>query len=88
MAQVVFITLVLMGIIPLGIHLMHGDMYERARLCAEQLSLDMAQPLYSMEQGSHGQSEAAKRALLVAALQYWQLWAFAGVLFLLFGLCW
>lgn len=64
------------------------EVQEHIHLHAEKLILDVTWPLHSMKQGSQEQGGVAKRALLFATLQYWQLWAFAGVLFLLFGLCW
>lgn len=86
MAWVIFITLVLTDIVPkpqMGINYLYVDAHKH--LPAEQPSPDMAQPLHSMEQGSQEQSRSAEGVLLFAALQNWQLWAFAGVLVLLFG---
>ncbi|XP_059675920.1 inositol 1,4,5-trisphosphate receptor-interacting protein-like 1 [Gavia stellata] len=56
--------------------------------CAEQLSQEMTRLLQELEQRSQEQSAFAWGALLFAALQQWQFWAVAGVLVLLFGLCW
>ena len=63
-ARVVFITLALIGIVPLVILLVNGDVHEHIQLYTEQPSPDMAQPLHSTEQGSQGQSWEAKGALL------------------------
>ena len=74
--------------------------HERMQQRAEQLSQEMTrllqeleqrsqeQMLQELEQRSQEQSGLAWGALLFAALQQWQLWAIAGVLVLLFGLCW
>lgn len=64
------------------------EVQEHIHLHAEKLSLDVAQPLQCMEQGSQEQGGAAKGALLFATLQHWQRWAFAGVPLMLFGICW
>ncbi|KAM6444527.1 uncharacterized protein O9250_015583 [Rhynochetos jubatus] len=50
---------------------------------AEQLGQEMTRLLHELEQ-----SGFAWRALLFAPLQHWQFWTVAGVLLLLFGLCW
>ncbi|KAM6069268.1 inositol 1,4,5-trisphosphate receptor-interacting protein-like 1 [Theristicus caerulescens] len=60
---------------------------------AEQLSQEMARLLQELEQRRQEQrieeqSGCSRGALLFAALQQWQFWAIAGVLVLLFGLCW
>ena len=74
--------------------------HERMQQRAEQLSQEMTrllqeleqrsqeQMLQQLEQRSQEQSGLAWGALLFAALQQWQLWAIAGVLVLLCGLCW
>ncbi|KAM6204205.1 inositol 1,4,5-trisphosphate receptor-interacting protein-like 1 [Sarcoramphus papa] len=74
--------------------------HERMQQRAEQLSQEMTrllqeleqrsqeQMLQELEQRSQEQSGLAWGALLFAALQQWQLWAIAGVLVLLCGLCW
>lgn len=54
----------------------------------EQLSQEMVQMLEETEQIPQEPSGVARGALLFAGLQWWQLWAFAGGLVLLFGLCW
>ncbi|XP_049684276.1 inositol 1,4,5-trisphosphate receptor-interacting protein-like 1 [Accipiter gentilis] len=54
----------------------------------EYLSWKMTQMLQELEQGTQEQSGFAWGALLFGALQQWQFWAVAGVLLLLFGLCW
>ena len=53
------------------------EVQEHIHLHAEKLILDVTWPLHSMKQGSQEQGGVAKRALLFATLQYWQLWAFA-----------
>ncbi|XP_049684268.1 inositol 1,4,5-trisphosphate receptor-interacting protein-like 1 [Accipiter gentilis] len=52
------------------------------------LSWEMTQMLQELEQGMQEQSSFAWGTLLFAALQWWQFWAVAGGLLLLFGLCW
>ncbi|XP_049684291.1 inositol 1,4,5-trisphosphate receptor-interacting protein-like 1 [Accipiter gentilis] len=54
----------------------------------EYLSWKMTQMLQELEQRTQEQSGFAWGALLFGALQQWQFWAVAGVLLLLFGLCW
>ncbi|POI21398.1 hypothetical protein CIB84_014854 [Bambusicola thoracicus] len=88
MARVVFITLALMGIIPLRILLINGNVHEHVQPSTEQLNPDMAQPLHSTEQGSQGKSWEAKEALLLDALLQWWLWVFPTVLILFFGFLW
>ncbi|KAK4822462.1 hypothetical protein QYF61_015468 [Mycteria americana] len=61
---------------------------ERMRQRAEYLSQEMTRLLQELEQRSQEQSSFAWGALLSSALQQWQFWAIAGVLVLLFGLCW
>ncbi|XP_076199563.1 inositol 1,4,5-trisphosphate receptor-interacting protein-like 1 [Aptenodytes patagonicus] len=66
---------------------------ERMQQRAVQLSQEMSQLLQELEprpqeQRPQEQSGVAWGALLFAALQQWQFWAVAGVLVLLFGLCW
>ena len=84
-ARVVFITLALMGIVPLATLLVNGDVLEHIQLYAEQPSPDMAQPLHGTEQGSQGQSWEATGALLLDALLQWRLWVLPGVLILFSG---
>ncbi|KAM6412920.1 inositol 1,4,5-trisphosphate receptor-interacting protein-like 1 [Pluvialis apricaria] len=55
----------------------------RVQQRAEQLRQEMARLLQELEQSAFAWGD-----LLLAALQQWQLWATAGVLVLLFGLCW
>ncbi|XP_054683882.1 inositol 1,4,5-trisphosphate receptor-interacting protein-like 1 [Grus americana] len=71
---------------------------ERMEQRAEHLSREMTRLLQELEQRSLEQSIMEQRtqeqsgvtwgALLFAALQHWQFWAIAGVLVVLFGLCW
>ncbi|XP_075609157.1 inositol 1,4,5-trisphosphate receptor-interacting protein-like 1 [Balearica regulorum gibbericeps] len=71
---------------------------ERMEQRAELLSREMTRLLRELEQRSLEQSITEQRtqeqsgvawgALLFAALQCWQFWAIAGVLVVLFGLCW
>ncbi|XP_054683936.1 inositol 1,4,5-trisphosphate receptor-interacting protein-like 1 [Grus americana] len=71
---------------------------ERMEQRAEHLSREMTRLLQELEQRSLKQSIMEQRtqeqsgvtwgALLFAALQHWQFWAIAGVLVVLFGLCW
>ncbi|XP_054683770.1 inositol 1,4,5-trisphosphate receptor-interacting protein-like 1 [Grus americana] len=71
---------------------------ERMEQRAEHLSREMTRLLQELEQRSLEQSIREQRtqeqssmawgALLFAALQHWQFWAIAGVLVMLFGLCW
>ncbi|XP_075609106.1 inositol 1,4,5-trisphosphate receptor-interacting protein-like 1 [Balearica regulorum gibbericeps] len=71
---------------------------ERMEQRAELLSREMTRLLRELEQRSLEQSIMEQRtqeqsgvawgALLFAALQCWQFWAIAGVLVVLFGLCW
>ena len=84
-ARVVFITLALMGIVPLATLLVNGDVLEHIQLYAEQPSPDMAQPLHGTEQGSQGPSWEATGTLLLDALLQWRLWVLPGVLILFFG---
>ena len=84
-ARVVFITLALIGIVPLVILLVNGDVHEHIQLYTEQPSPDMAQPLHGTEQGSQGPSWEAKGALLLDALLQWRLWVLPGVLILFSG---
>ncbi|XP_065492698.1 inositol 1,4,5-trisphosphate receptor-interacting protein-like 1 [Caloenas nicobarica] len=49
---------------------------------------EMSQEQWSPEQTNQEQSSFAWVSLLLSALQHWQCWAVAGVLVLLFGLCW
>lgn len=67
---------------------MDVDAHERMQQREEQLRQEMARLQHHMEQRSQGQSRLVQGALLFAALQQWQLWAFARLLILLFGLCW
>ncbi|XP_049684272.1 inositol 1,4,5-trisphosphate receptor-interacting protein-like 1 [Accipiter gentilis] len=64
------------------------DTRERMRQREEYLSWKMTQMLQELEQGTQEQSGFAWGALLFGALQQWQFWVVAGVLLLLFGLCW
>ena len=84
-ARVVFITLALIGIVPLVILLVNGDVHEHIQLYTEQPSPDMAQPLHGTEQGSQGPSWEATGTLLLDALLQWRLWVLPGVLILFFG---
>ena len=61
---------------------------EMTRLLQELEQRSQEQMLQQLEQRSQEQSGLAWGALLFAALQQWQLWAIAGVLVLLCGLCW
>ncbi|XP_069639276.1 inositol 1,4,5-trisphosphate receptor-interacting protein-like 1 [Haliaeetus albicilla] len=80
-------------------HVVHDELdeatRERMRLRGWYLSRKMTRMLQELEQGTQEleqrtqeQSGFAWGALLFAALQQWQFWAVAGVLLLLFGLCW
>ena len=80
-------------------HVVHDELdeatRERMQLRAWYLSRKMTQMLQELEQGTQQlmqrtqeQSAFAWGALPFAALQQWQFWAVAGVLLLLFGLCW
>ncbi|GAB0191120.1 inositol 1,4,5-trisphosphate receptor-interacting protein-like 1 [Grus japonensis] len=71
---------------------------ERMEQRAEHLSREMTRLLQELEQRSleqsireqmiQEQSGMAWGALLFSTLQHWQFWAVAGVLVVLFGLCW
>ncbi|XP_065492872.1 inositol 1,4,5-trisphosphate receptor-interacting protein-like 1 [Caloenas nicobarica] len=66
---------------------------ERMEQRAEMLSREMTRlwqevEEMSQEQTKQEQSGFAWASLLLSALQHWQCWAVAGVLVLLFGLCW
>ncbi|XP_075357759.1 uncharacterized protein LOC142409888 [Mycteria americana] len=62
----------------------HGHLQQHV----EQLIQDMAPLLEEMEQSPQEPSGMARGAVLCAAFQQWQFWAFAGGLVLLFWLCW
>lgn len=64
------------------------DVQKHMQQHTEQLSQDMAQLVYEVEQRSQEQRYVALGALLFTVLQQWQLSAFAGLLILLFGLFW
>ncbi|XP_065492586.1 inositol 1,4,5-trisphosphate receptor-interacting protein-like 1 [Caloenas nicobarica] len=49
---------------------------------------EMSQEQRILEERSQEQSGFAWASLVLSALQHWQCWAIAGVLVLLFGLCW
>ncbi|XP_065492739.1 inositol 1,4,5-trisphosphate receptor-interacting protein-like 1 [Caloenas nicobarica] len=49
---------------------------------------EMSQEQRILEERSQEQSSFAWASLVLSALQHWQFWAIAGVLLLLFGLCW
>ncbi|XP_068265461.1 inositol 1,4,5-trisphosphate receptor-interacting protein-like 1 [Nyctibius grandis] len=100
MAATKFFTVLVQSIIQLP--QMVGDeldeaTQERMKRREEQLSQEMTRLLQELEQRSlelksqelrsQEQSGFAWGALLFAALQTWQFWAFAGVPVLLFGLC-
>ncbi|KAM6444496.1 inositol 1,4,5-trisphosphate receptor-interacting protein-like 1 [Rhynochetos jubatus] len=59
-------------------------LHEMEQMALEQRALEQK----VLEQRAQEQSSFAWRALLFAALHHWQFWAVAGVLLLLFGLCW
>ncbi|XP_074004874.1 inositol 1,4,5-trisphosphate receptor-interacting protein-like 1 [Numenius arquata] len=61
---------------------------ERMRLREECLNQETTGLLEELEQRSQEQSSFDQGALLFTTLQQWQFWAVAGVLVLLFGLCW
>ncbi|XP_074004873.1 inositol 1,4,5-trisphosphate receptor-interacting protein-like 1 [Numenius arquata] len=61
---------------------------ERMRLREEFLNQETTGLLEELEQRSQEQSSFDQGALLFTTLQQWQFWAVAGVLVLLFGLCW
>ncbi|XP_075008510.1 inositol 1,4,5-trisphosphate receptor-interacting protein-like 1 [Calonectris borealis] len=86
MIAAIFLALVVQSIIQLlqmvGVELDEATR-ERMQQRAEMLSREMTRRLQELEQ-----SGFAWGALLFAALQQWQFWAIAGVLVLLFGLCW
>ncbi|KAM6392600.1 LOW QUALITY PROTEIN: inositol 1,4,5-trisphosphate receptor-interacting protein-like 1 [Pluvialis apricaria] len=68
-------------------------MHELMQQCEEQLSQEMTWLLQELEQRSQEQSSQehsgfAWGAMLFAAFKLWQFWAIAGVVVLLFGLCW
>lgn len=84
-----FLTPALLGIIvKLRLRIQHSyvEMHKYVQSQVEQLSSFVARLLHTTEQGSREQSKASKGALLFAALQHWQLWAFAGLLVLFVGL--
>ncbi|XP_074004888.1 inositol 1,4,5-trisphosphate receptor-interacting protein-like 1 [Numenius arquata] len=61
---------------------------ERMRLREECLNQETTGLLEELEQRSQEQSSFDQGALLFTTLQQWQFWAVAGVLVLLFRLCW
>ncbi|OPJ81291.1 inositol 1,4,5-trisphosphate receptor-interacting protein-like 1 [Patagioenas fasciata monilis] len=69
------------------------EMRERMEQRAEMLKWEMTRLWQeveerSREQRNQEQSNFAWVSLLLSALQHWQFWVIAGVLVLLFGLCW
>ena len=91
MIRVIFLALAVLGIAQrpwLVADHMDVDVHEHMQQCAELLRQDMSQLLHEVEERSQEQSGVAPGALFFTALQQWQLWAFAGLLVLLFGLCW
>ncbi|XP_049684280.1 inositol 1,4,5-trisphosphate receptor-interacting protein-like 1 isoform X2 [Accipiter gentilis] len=91
MAVIQFFTLVVESIL-WNAHVVGDELDEETREHMRQreeyLSWKMTQMLQQLEQGTQEQSGFAWGALLFGALQQWQFWAVAGVLLLLFGLCW
>ncbi|XP_049684285.1 inositol 1,4,5-trisphosphate receptor-interacting protein-like 1 [Accipiter gentilis] len=91
MAVIQFFTLVVESIL-WNAHVVGDELDEETRehmwQREEYLSWKMTQMLQQLEQGTQEQSGFAWGALLFGALQQWQFWAVAGVLLLLFGLCW
>ncbi|XP_065695368.1 inositol 1,4,5-trisphosphate receptor-interacting protein-like 1 [Patagioenas fasciata] len=61
---------------------------ERMEQRAEMLNREMTRLWQEVEEMNQEQSVFAWASLLLSALQHWQCWAVAGVLVLLFGLCW
>ncbi|XP_075569177.1 inositol 1,4,5-trisphosphate receptor-interacting protein-like 1 [Pelecanus crispus] len=61
---------------------------ERMQQRAERLNAEMTRLLQELEQRSQEPRSIAWGGQLLAALQQWQFWLIAGVLVLLFGLCW
>ncbi|XP_075569016.1 inositol 1,4,5-trisphosphate receptor-interacting protein-like 1 [Pelecanus crispus] len=61
---------------------------ERMQQRAELLNAEMTRLLQELEQRSQEPRSIAWGGQLLAALQQWQFWLIAGVLVLLFGLCW
>ncbi|XP_065492629.1 inositol 1,4,5-trisphosphate receptor-interacting protein-like 1 [Caloenas nicobarica] len=61
---------------------------ERMEQRAEMLNREMTRLWQEVEERSQEQSSIPWASLLLSALQHWQFWAIAGVLLLLFGLCW
>ncbi|XP_069639275.1 inositol 1,4,5-trisphosphate receptor-interacting protein-like 1 [Haliaeetus albicilla] len=100
MAVIQFFTILLVvQSILWNAHVVHDELdeatRERMRLRGWYLSRKMTRMLQELEQGTQEleqrtqeQSGFAWGALLFAALQQWQFWAVAGVLLLLFRLCW
>ncbi|XP_074443017.1 inositol 1,4,5-trisphosphate receptor-interacting protein-like 1 [Larus michahellis] len=61
---------------------------ERMQQRAEYANQEMNRLLQELEQRNEEQSGFARRVPLFAALQHWQFCVIAGILALLFGLCW
>ncbi|XP_074960543.1 inositol 1,4,5-trisphosphate receptor-interacting protein-like 1 [Phalacrocorax aristotelis] len=91
MALVTWFTLIVMGIMHVPLQVGHGPDVARCQREQERLELllqDMARLLEEMQLKPQESSWVTRGALLLASLQQWQFWAFAGGLLLLFWLCW